>query len=447
MEKLFGTDGIRGIANKHPVTPELMVKVGKAAAIVLSNNKKRPKILIGKDTRLSGYMIETALTSGICSMGADVLLVGPMPTPAISHLTKSFAADAGIVISASHNPANHNGIKFFSKEGLKLSKEIEDKIEKLALNDINSAHINGGSIGKAYRIDDARGRYIEFAKASIKNRNLSGIKIVLDCANGAAYSVAPIIFQELGAEVIVVNNRPNGLNINLNCGSLYPEVIQKIAKKEKADIGVALDGDADRVAMVDENGDIIDGDQIMAVCGLHMLKNKELKNNTLVATVMSNFGLDEAVKKAGGRVFRTQVGDSYVMEGMIEHDSNFGGEQSGHIIFGDYSTTGDGIITTLKILDIMKEKNAKLSKLASSMAKYPQVLINVKVREKKPFEKMPSFTKIRGEEERLKGSGRVLVRYSGTENLARVMVEGKNIKDIQNIADNIAEEIRKEVGD
>ncbi len=446
MAKLFGTDGIRGIVNQYPMTPELILKIGKAIAVTLNNGKKRPKILIGKDTRISGYMIESALTSGICSQGADVLLVGPMPTPAIAHLTKSFAADAGIVISASHNPSEHNGIKIFDNEGFKLSDKKEHEIEKLALSD-NISNANGSKIGKAFRIEDAKGRYIEFAKNTVKNISLKGFKIVLDCANGAAYHIAPDIFKELGAEVIVLNNKPDGLNINLNCGALHPEIMKKSVLKEKADIGIALDGDADRVIMSDDNGNETDGDYMMAICAIEMKNNNRLNKNTVVATTMSNIGFEIAMKDKGIKVIRTDVGDRYVVEEMRLNKYSLGGEQSGHIVFFDNITTGDGTITALQILNIMKKTGKKLSELKECMAKFPQVIKNVEVKEKKPFEQMKGVMEdIDKSKKQLGNDGRIIVRYSGTENKARVMVEGKNEKEINEIADNIADEIKKGVG-
>ena len=327
MKKLFGTDGVRGIAGKYPVTAEVALRLGKAVAIFFKNKEKRSKIIIGKDPRLSGYMLENAVTSGILSVGVDVLLVGPMPTPAISHLTKSFAADAGIMISASHNPAEENGIKFFSNEGLKLSDETEKEIEKIFFSEkVNEEQIHGKKIGKAYRIDDAKGRYIEFAKSSIQNTSLKGLKIVLDCANGAAYNIAPLILSELGAEVIVSNDKPDGFNINLNCGALHPEVIRKAVLENKAHAGVSLDGDADRVIMVDEKGEVVNGDAIMAIAGLNLLEKNELAKKTVVATVYSNLGLDETIKNAGGRVVRVDNGDRYVIEEMLKKGYKFGGE-------------------------------------------------------------------------------------------------------------------------
>lgn len=448
--KLFGTDGIRGKANVYPITPEVALNVGKAVAKVFSDWKVngRHKIIIGKDTRLSGYMIESALTSGICSMGVDVYLVGPMPTPAIAHLAKSFNADAGIVISASHNEAIDNGIKIFSSDGLKLPDDVEKKIEELVLSShIKSDYIQGDKIGKAYRINEAQGRYIEFAKNSIKSMSLKGLKMVLDCANGAAYKVAPKIFSELGAEVIVIGDHPDGLNINLNCGALHPENMIEKVKENKADLGIALDGDADRVVMVDEKGEFVDGDHILAICALDMKERGKLKKDTVVATVMSNIGFIKSMKESGIDVLKTPVGDRYVMEEMKKGGYSLGGEQSGHIMFADYVTTGDGIITALQILRVMKKSGKKLSELSSCITSYPQVLINVEVKEKKNFDKMIGVKKtIEEVNKELGDNGRILVRYSGTENIARIMIEGEDDKKIRHMADKIAGEIKKEIG-
>ncbi|MBU1204749.1 MAG: phosphoglucosamine mutase [Nanoarchaeota archaeon] len=447
MKKLFGTDGVRGKANIYPMNAETALKLGKAAAAVFMNKKKRHKIVIGKDTRISCYMIENALTSGILSMGVDVLLVGPMPTPAIAHLTKSFGADAGIVISASHNPAEDNGIKFFDKDGFKLSDEIEEKIEKLVFSDMNVDHITGSLVGRAKRIDDAQGRYIEFAKNSIDNLSLKGLKIILDCANGAAYKVSPLIFEELGAQVITINNSPNGLNINDKCGALYPEQMKKFVIQYDADIGIALDGDADRVIMVDENANEVDGDKIMAFCALDMIRDKKLKDNTIVVTDYSNLGLDKAIKDADGKVIRVMNGDRYVVEEMRKYNYNLGGEQSGHIIFLDYTTTGDGTISALQVLRIMKKTGKKLSELARCITKFPQVMVNVNVKKRIDFEKMPKvMEKINKAKKKLKDNGRVIVRYSGTQNIARIMVEGINEKEIKKYTKEIADEIKKQTG-
>ena len=448
--RLFGTDGIRGVANNYPLTPEMLTKIGRAIAHYFKekNNKPRHKIVIGKDTRLSGYMVEYALTSAICSAGADVLLVGPMPTPAIAHLTKSLNCDAGIVLSASHNPSQDNGLKIFDENGFKLPDEVEEKIENYVFSEeINHEHIKGELIGKAFRIDDARGRYIEFAKSSIQSASLRGLKIVLDCANGAAYHIAPHILSELGAEVVVLNNKPDGLNINKDCGATHPEVIQQKVKEIGADAGIALDGDADRALFCDENGEFIDGDKIMVMVTQHFMNKKKLNHNTLVVTDYSNLGVDRALRAVGGNVIRVKNGDRYVAEEMRNNNYTIGGEKSGHIIFGRYSTTGDGVITALQVLNLMKETGKKMSELASCMTEMPQVLINVEVNEKKQFEEMPGFfAKLKEVNEKLNGRGRMLVRYSGTQNMCRIMVEGENQEEIESHANELAEELRREVG-
>ena len=447
--KIFGTDGIRGKANSYPMTPELALQLGKALAKILTtkNGKGRKKILIGKDTRLSGYMIETALTSGLVSMGCDVILVGPIPTPAIAQLTKSLTADAGIVISASHNPADDNGIKIFSRDGYKLNDELEEEIEKLMFSgSIDADHVTGTNIGKASRVEDAKGRYIEFCKSTIGNKSLSGLKVVLDCANGAAYNVAPKIISELGAELITLNAEPDGLNINNGCGALHPEAIQSAVKKHKADIGIALDGDADRIVVCDEKGNLVNGDSLLAMFTLDLNSKQLLRDNTIVTTVMSNYGFYEAMQNAGISVKTTPVGDRYVIEEIKKHNYTLGGEQSGHIIFADYSTTGDGIISALQLLSLLKSKG-KLSWLSNVMVNYPQVLLNVKVKQKGPFNKIPKIKQaIENAEKEIEGKGRVLVRYSGTENLARVMVEGKDKKQVASLTNKIAAIIKKEIG-
>lgn len=447
MGKLFGTDGVRGIANVYPMTPEIALKLGKAVTHIFKNEKAKHAVLIGKDTRLSGYMIETALTSGITSMGADVLLVGPMPTPAIAHLTKSFAADAGIMISASHNPAEDNGIKFFGADGYKLSDEIEAEIEKLVLSkEMSSEHIRGTLIGKAYRIDDARGRYIEFIKSAIANRSLKGLRIVLDCANGAAYSISPLIFEELGANVNLINVQPNGLNINLNCGALYPSLVKQIVLENKADVGIALDGDADRVILIDEEGKIVDGDQIIAILALDMHEKKQLKKNTIVITDYSNLGLDLALNKKGIKTIRVENGDRYVQEAIKKHDLSLGGEQSGHIILPEYSTTADGTLSALLVLDIMNRKQKKLSELANCFQKLTQVLINIPVKYRKPIEEMPNFAKkVKKITRSLGKSGRIFIRYSGTQPLLRVLLEGKDKSKIKKYGIFITKEFIKEI--
>jgi len=449
MGKLFGTDGIRGVANIFPMTPEMVLSIGKATAHVFKEKcgKEKPKFVIGKDTRLSGYMIENALASGIVSVGADVLLVGPMPTPAIAHLTKTLNADAGIVLSASHNPAEDNGIKIFSENGHKLSDNVEDEIEKYVLSGkIKTEHIKGDLIGKAHRVDDAKERYIEFVKASVESMSMKGLRVILDCANGAAYNTAPHILSELGAEVVVLNDRPDGLNINLDCGALHPEKMMEIVKKEKAHIGIALDGDADRVIVCDENGRSVDGDHIIAICAINMKEKGILKKNSVVVTIMANKGFDIAMAKERIKVVKTKVGDRYVVDEMRKKGYVLGGEQSGHIIFSNYTTTGDGMISALQLLRIMKERGKKLSKLAECMTSLPQVLVNVDVKEKKDISKLKVNKNIKDAESKLGEKGRVLVRYSGTQNLCRIMIEGENKREIQKIADDIAKTMKKELG-
>ncbi|HKZ47050.1 MAG TPA: phosphoglucosamine mutase, partial [Thermodesulfobacteriota bacterium] len=410
---------------------------------------RRHKIVIGKDTRLSGYMLENAMAAGICSMGVDVMLVGPLPTPGIAFITSSMRADAGVVISASHNPYQDNGIKFFSRDGFKLPDKLEREIEDFIFKNNEPSHRPTASdIGKAYRIDDAIGRYVVFAKNTFpKELTLDGLKIAVDCANGAAYKVAPEVFYELGADVFPIGVKPDGENINDRCGSLYPEAVSKLVKEKKTDIGIALDGDGDRMILVDEKGKVLTGDHVMAILATRMLKRNTLKKKTLVTTIMSNMGLEEAVKKAGGRIIRTKVGDRYVTEEMLKGGYNLGGEQSGHIIFMDHTTTGDGIISALQALAVMVKENKRLSELAAVMRTYPQVLINVKVKEKKDLTKNPQIAKrIKEIENKLNGNGRLSVRYSGTEPLARVMLEGKDIKEIKTMAKYIANAIEKELG-
>ena len=442
MRKLFGTDGIRGIANVHPMTTEISMQLGRAVAHIFKNKNRRHKILVGKDTRLSGYMLETALVSGVCSMGVDVLLVGPIPTPGIAFLTTDMRADAGIVISASHNPFQDNGIKIFSQDGFKLPDEKEKRIEELIFSkEIDSLRPTATEVGKAFRIDDAAGRYIVFLKNTYpSDLTLDGYRIALDCAHGAAYKIAPIVFEELGAEVHSIGIEPNGININLNCGALHPEVISQAVKERGADIGIALDGDADRVIFVDEKGVEVDGDQIMAICAVDMLRENRLKKNTVVATVMSNIGLDIALKKEGIKMVRSTVGDRYILEEMLKHGYNFGGEQSGHIIFFDLNTTGDGILTSLQVLAAMKKNNKKLSELSTIMQKFPQVIENVEIKHKKDIYSIPKIKQaISTAEKTLSDRGRVLVRHSGTQPLCRVMVEGQDEKEIKGIAQNLAQ--------
>jgi phosphoglucosamine mutase len=449
MKKLFGTDGVRGVANVYPMTIEMAMQIGRAAAYIFKNGKRRHRIVIGKDTRLSGYMIENALVAGICSMGVDVLQVGPLPTPGIANITSSMRADAGVVISASHNPFQDNGIKFFSSDGFKLPDEMELRIEELIFSGkIDSLRPIATEVGKAYRIDDAVGRYVVFLKSTFpKELDLSGLKIVLDCANGAAYKVAPAVLSELGAEVIAIGVKPNGTNINDGCGSLHPAVISEAVKEHRADLGIALDGDADRVIFVDEFGNEVDGDHIMAICATDLLKQNKLRHNTLVATVMSNMGLDIALKKAGGRVVKTAVGDRYVVEEMLKGGYNLGGEQSGHMIFLDHNTTGDGVLSALQVLAVMQRENRRLSELAEVMIPLPQVLFNVRVAEKIDVMTIPAVAElIRDIEEKVKDEGRILIRYSGTEPLLRIMLEGQDKYQITAWARQIGELVEKTIG-
>jgi len=449
MKKLFGTDGVRGVANVYPMTSEMAMEIGRAAAYIFKNGHKRHRIVIGKDTRLSGYMIENALAAGICSMGVDVLLVGPLPTPGIANITSSMRADAGVVISASHNPFQDNGIKFFSRDGYKLPDEMELRMEELIFTKkIDSLRPIATEVGKAFRIDDAVGRYVVFLKSTFpKDLDLAGMKIVLDCANGAAYKVAPAVLEELGAEVIALGVKPNGTNINAGFGSLHPEVISEAVKEHRAELGIALVGNADRVIFVDEFGGEVDGDHIMAICATDMLEQKKLRKNTLVATVMSNMGLDIAVKKAGGKVVKTAVGDRYVVEEMLRKGYNLGGEQSGHMIFLDHNTTGDGMLTALQVLAIMRRRTRTLSELAEVMIPLPQVLVNVRVAEKRDIMTIPEVAGlIRNIEQQLKDTGRILIRYSGTEPLLRIMLEGPDKHQIAGWAKEIADLAEKKIG-
>ncbi|MDD5308457.1 MAG: phosphoglucosamine mutase [Deltaproteobacteria bacterium] len=428
--KLFGTDGIRGEANRAPMTSEMALNLGRALTLALkrSGGRKSPRIVVGKDTRLSGYMLETAMASGICSMGGTVMLVGPLPTPGISFITSSMRADAGVVISASHNPYHDNGIKLFGHDGFKLPDAEEAAIEDLMESPkLMGRAPGGGGIGQAVRIDDALGRYVVELKHTFpSDLTLDGMKVVVDCANGAAYRTAPLVFGELGAQVRAIGVSPNGRNINSRCGSLHPEHAGREVARIGADMGVALDGDADRVILLDEKGDVVDGDAVMALCATRMLRGKRLARRTLVTTVMSNMGLDNAVRAAGGKVVRTQVGDRYVVEAMREGGYIVGGEQSGHLIFLDHASTGDGIVAALQIQAIMVRERRPLSELAKEvMARVPQVLVNSEVSRKIPLETLSDVQKtIRKVEKALGADGRVLVRYSGTENKVRVLVEG-----------------------
>jgi phosphoglucosamine mutase len=445
--KLFGTDGIRGKANQFPMTGDVAFEIGRAAAYVLKEKHGRDLILIGKDTRLSGYMLESALTSGICSMGVDVILVGPMPTPGIAFATRSLRVDAGIVISASHNPFDDNGIKFFQSDGLKLPDSIEGEMEKVMFSEkLKNIRPLGSGIGKARRIDDAVGRYIEYIKATFpKGMTLEGKKIVVDCANGSTYKITPPVLRELGADVLAINDEPDGININSGCGSTHPEVVQKEVIKHGADIGITHDGDGDRTILCDEKGEIVDGDKILAISAIDLKKRARLEKNTVVATVMSNIGLEIFFKKKGIKLIRTQVGDRYVVEEMVRKRCNLGGEQSGHIIFFDHNTTGDGAITALQVLAIMCKTGKSLSKLSSRIPIYPQILVNVPVPKTKNIEKYPDVLSIIKKAEKNLGTGRILVRPSGTEPKIRVMVEGDNMNRITTIADEVVSVIKSKM--
>ena len=455
-KKIFGTDGVRGVANVEPVTAETSLKLGRAAAHVFTrlNPRKnpegtRPKIVLGKDTRLSGYMLENALVAGITSLGVDALIIGPLPTPGVAYITRSLRADAGIILSASHNPYEDNGIKFFRHDGYKLDDQVEQQIEKLVFaGEIDSIRPTAGKIGRAARIDDALGRYVEFAKASFpRGMSLEKMRVAVDVANGAAYKSTPCILRELGAEVTVAHNEPNGTNINAQCGSIFPEEIQRLVKETGADVGITHDGDADRVLLCDENGEIVDGDEILAIASIDLLRAGRLEQNTVVATVMSNFGLDETLTAEAGKVVRTKVGDRYVIEEMMKKELNLGGEQSGHIIFRDFTTTGDGIISALQILRIMHQTGQPLSKLKTCLEKYPQAQRNVLVKEKPPLTELSTVMKLVNEAEKeLSGKGRVLLRYSGTEPKIRLLIEGRELDKIDKQANRIADAIQQAIG-
>ena len=448
MGELFGTDGVRGVANEYPMTAEMALNIGRATAHLFKRKGHTPRIIIGKDTRISGYMLENALVSGICSMGVNALLVGPLPTPGIAFTTNSMRADAGIVISASHNPFQDNGIKIFSHEGLKLPDEKELEIEKLIFsNKMHTLHPSHSELGKASRMDDARGRYIVFLKNTFpKQHTLEGTKIVLDCAHGATYRVAPDTFFELGADVISLFDEPNGENINANCGSQHPETLAEEVIKNKADVGFAFDGDGDRCIAVDEKGAVLTGDQIMAICAKEMKKEGTLNNNLVVCTVMSNIGFGIALKELGIEQKATKVGDRYVLEEMQAKGSVIGGEESGHIIFLDHHTTGDGIITALQVLAAMKKAQKPLSELAQVMKVFPQKLINIDVKSKPELSAIPEIQQIiEGVEKQLGDKGRVLVRYSGTQNMCRVMVEGPTDEETEKYCRHIVDVIQKKL--
>ena len=452
---LFGTDGIRGAANIHPMTPEVALRLGRAITHVAqqraSSGKQshQPRVLIGKDTRLSGYMLETALSAGICAMGGRVLLCGPIPTPGVAQLTVSMRADAGVVISASHNPYDDNGIKIFGHDGYKLPDALEAHLEELLASDeLDKKRITGSKIGGALRIEDAQGRYVVFCKHTFPHHlTLDGVRVVVDAAHGAAYKVAPAVFQELGATVFPLGVKPDGRNINARSGALHPEQMAKEVRKRKAHVGIALDGDADRVIVVDEKANVVDGDTIMALCATRMVKKKKLPKKTLVTTVMSNLGLERALQKAGGKLVRTPVGDRYVVERMRKGGYRFGGEQSGHLIFLDHATTGDGIVAALQVLAICVEEGVDLSTIAGSvMTRVPQVLVSERFERRKNLRKMPQTTSaVTRVEKKLGKKGRVVIRWSGTEPKLRVMVEGDDDKAIATHANAIVEAARKDL--
>ncbi len=455
-KRIFGTDGVRGTANIEPVTAETALKLGRAAGHVFkhlqsqSRSRGRHKIVLGKDTRLSGYLLENAISSGILSMGVDVLFIGPLPTPGVAYVTRSLRADAGIVITASHNPYDDNGIKFFRADGYKLDDRVEYEIEDLVFSGgIENIRPTADEVGKAERIDDALGRYIEHAKASFpRGLTLEGLRIVVDCAHGAAYKSSPCVLRELGADVIRYGHQPDGKNINKDCGSMHPNLLCQKIWEHRADVGIAHDGDADRVLLCDENGQLIDGDDLMAIVGLDLLGENRLADKTLVATVMSNAGLDAAMEAAGGRVVRTPVGDRNVIDEMLRHGFNFGGEQSGHIIFRDVSTTGDGLVAALLVLAIMKTKGEPLSRLVKCWTRFPQLVTNIVVREKRPFEKLDGVCDLVAQAEtELKGqAGRILLRYSGTEPKARLLVEGRQQAVLEKWTQKISEAIKRQIG-
>lgn len=446
-ERIFGTDGMRGKVNSWPMTVDTALRLGLAAGVKFRRGAHR--VVIGKDTRLSGYMFESALTAGLCAAGMHVIMTGPLPTPAISFLTRNMRADLGVVISASHNPFNDNGIKFFDAEGFKLPDSIENEISAMVLNkDFHWPYPAPHKVGRATKIEDAGGRYIVYIKSSFPaHLTLSGLRIVVDCANGASYKVAPLALEELGAEVFRISCNPDGVNINDHCGSLHADVVAAKVRELRADVGLALDGDADRLIVVDEHGNILDGDQLMALCAQSMMARGELPGNLLISTVMSNLALELFMRDHGGHLLRTPVGDRYVVEAMRKEGAMLGGEQSGHLIFRHYSTTGDGLLAALQILRIVREKDKPLSELANLLTPFPQVLLNVPVEKRTPIQDCPAImeakTKIENE---LGERGRIILRYSGTEALLRIMVEGEHPDKVQEYAQELAGIAQKELG-
>jgi phosphoglucosamine mutase len=440
MDKLFGTDGVRGIANSD-LSSELAYKLGRVGGYFLTKGKKRPKMVVGMDTRISGDMLEGALSAGLNSAGIDVLYLGVLPTPAVACMIKILEADGGVMITASHNPVEYNGIKFFNEKGLKLNDLMENSIEEYILNDIDIDYVPvAGEVGRKIRIENPVRKYMDFLKDTI-NVDFKGLKVAVDCGNGAVYKAAPELLNELGAQVYVIHNDPNGININVNCGSTKPEEIQKLVLETGADIGLSFDGDADRLIASDENGNIVDGDHVLAICGISMKEKGNLKSNTVIGTVMTNMGLDICLGEKDINIIKTNVGDRYVLEEMISGNHSIGGEQSGHIIFLDYNTTGDGLLTAIQLLSVMKEKNTKLSKLANVMKVLPQVLVNAHVAEGKKKAYMEDEiirNKIEEIEKHFDGKGRVLIRPSGTEPLVRVMIEGENLEELKMHANELA---------
>ena len=448
MTRLFGTDGLRGKVNVYPMTADVALRLGLAAGTCYRSATRHNRVVIGKDTRLSGYVFENALAAGLLAAGMDVYLVGPLPTPAISFLTRNMRADLGVVISASHNPFSDNGIKFFDSEGFKIPDDAEDRMTEMVLDPNHEwDYPENARTGRAYKIQDAPGRYIVYLKNTFpSNLSLEGLRVVIDCANGANYKVAPLALEELGAEVVKIGAEPNGLNINYRCGSLFPETAAAKVRETRADIGLALDGDADRLIVVDEHGHVLDGDQIMALCALDLMERGKLPGNTLVATVMSNMALEVFMQEHGGKLVRTAVGDRNVVMAMRETGALLGGEQSGHLIFREYSTTGDGLLAALQILRIMCLKKRPLSELAGQLVLYPQVLKNVSVKQKLPFESCPAIGEaVARIEDEMQGKGRVLLRYSGTESLCRVMVEGEDADKVKEYANSLASLVAREL--
>jgi len=439
VRKYFGTDGIRGRAN-GAITPELALKVGQAAGVVFQRGEHRHRVVIGKDTRLSGYMIETALVAGFTSVGMDVLLMGPMPTPAVAMLSRSMRADLGVMISASHNPYDDNGIKLFGPDGYKLSDEVEQEIERLIDADVSKHLAKSADIGRAKRIDGVHDRYIEFAKRTLpRNQSLEGLRIVVDCANGAAYKVAPEALWELGADVVSIGVEPDGRNINRECGSTAPQALIQKVREVRADIGIALDGDGDRVVIVDENGHLIDGDQLLAVIAESWNEDGRLAGGGIVATVMSNLGLERHMAALGLKLVRAQVGDRYVLDQMRTNGFNVGGEPSGHIILSDYTTTGDGLVTALQLLAVVKKQGQPVSKVCHRFDPLPQVMRNVRYRNGKPLENAKVRSAIKSAEKRLNGQGRLVIRPSGTEPVIRVMGEGDDKTLVEAVVDDIVD--------